>query len=167
MTVDLERVLRDLAPRLFRYAIGRTGDAGLAEDVAQDCLTALVQRWQRHGPPESAEAFVFAIARRRAFRAAVRRRMCLPIEHLVGARHNGPDPESAAIVRDARTRALAAIRKLPARDREVLLLVVAGGLSTAQAADTLGVSPSALKVRTFRARQRLAALMENHDGNRP
>jgi len=73
MTVDLERVLRDLAPRLYRYAIGRIGDAALAEDVAQECLTALVQRWQRHGPPESAEAFVFAIARRRAFRAAVRR----------------------------------------------------------------------------------------------
>jgi RNA polymerase sigma-70 factor (ECF subfamily) len=85
----------------------------------------------------------------------------------VGARDSGPDPESAAIARDARAHALAAIRKLPARDREVLLLVVAGGLSTAQAADTLGVSPSALKVRTFRARQRLAALMEDHDGNRP
>ena len=167
MTVDLEDVLRDLAPRLFRYAIGRIGDAGLAEDVAQECLTALVQRWQRHGPPESAEAFVFAIARRRAFRAAVRRRMWLPIEHLVGARDSGPDPESAAIARDARTRALAAIRKLPARDREVLLLVVAGGLNTAQAAGTLGISPSALKVRTFRARRRLAALLENHNGNQP
>jgi DNA-directed RNA polymerase specialized sigma24 family protein len=49
----------------------------------------------------------------------------------------------------------------------VLLLVVAGGLSTAQAADTLGISPSALKVRTFRARQRLASLMEDGNGARP
>lgn len=163
MTVDLEDALRDLAPRLFRYAIGRTGDAGTAEDVAQECLTALVERWQRHGPPDSAEAFVFAIARRRAFRAVVRRRMWLPLEHAIGARDRGLDPESHVIARDARTHVAAAIRRLPARDREALLLVVAGGLSTAQAAEALRISPSALKVRTFRARQRLAALMEDHD----
>jgi RNA polymerase sigma-70 factor, ECF subfamily len=166
MTVDLENALRDLAPRLFRYAMGGTGDVGLAEDVAQECLTALVERWQRHGPPDSAEAFVFAIARRRAFRAVVRRRMWLPLEHLIGARDGGPDPESDLIARDARAHVAAAIRRLPPRDREALLLVVAGGLSTAQAAEALRISPSALKVRTFRARQRLAALMENHDGAR-
>lgn len=167
MTVDLEDALRDLAPRLFRYALGRTGDAALAEDVAQECLTALVERWRRNGPPDSAEAFAFAIARRRAFRAVVRRRMWLPLEHLVGARDGGPDPEAGAMARDARGRVATAIRRLPARDREALLLVVAGELSTAEAAEALGISPSALKVRTFRARHRLAALMEDEHGPRP
>jgi RNA polymerase sigma-70 factor (ECF subfamily) len=166
MTVDLADVLRELAPRLFRYAVGRTGDASLAEDVAQDCLTALVERWQRHGPPDSAEAFVFAIARRRAFRAVVRRRAWLPIEHVLGARDGRPDPEANAIARASRAQVVAAIGKLPGRDREVLLLVVAAGLNTAQAAKTLGVSPSALKVRMFRARRRLAALLEKDDGTR-
>ena len=159
MSVDLEDALRDLAPRLFRYAVGRLGDAALAEEVAQECLTALVARWRRHGPPDSPAAFVFAIARRRGFRALVRRRMWLPIELLVGARDGRPDPEARAIARDARAQMAAAIRRLPARDREALLLVVAGELSTAQAAAALGISPSALKVRTFRARQRLAALV--------
>jgi RNA polymerase sigma-70 factor (ECF subfamily) len=167
MTVVLEDVLRDLTPRVFRYAVARTGDATSAEDVAQDCLTALVSRWQRHGPPESPEAFVFAIARRRAFRAAVRRRIWLPLEHLMAVRDGRPDPESETITRDGRAHVVAAIRRLPARDREALLLVVAGGLSTARAAETLGISPSALKVRTFRARRRLAALMEDRDGARP
>jgi len=166
MSVDLEDVLRDLAPKLFRYAAGRTGDAGLAEDVAQDCLTALVARWQRHGPPDSAEAFVFAIARRRACRAVVRRRLWLPIEHVLRARDGQPDPETRAIGHAVRERVASAIRKLPGRDREALLLVVGGELSTAQAAETLGISTSALKVRTFRARRRLAALLENHDGAR-
>jgi DNA-directed RNA polymerase specialized sigma24 family protein len=41
MNVDLDNVVRDLAPRLYRYALGRIGDAGLAEDVAQESLIAL------------------------------------------------------------------------------------------------------------------------------
>ena len=167
MTVDLERVLRDLAPRLFRYAIGRIGDAGLAEDVAQECLTALVQRWQRHGPPESAEAFVFAIARRRAFRAAVRRRMWLPIEHLVGAATAGrirSRPRSRGTRGRTRWRQSGSCQRATER---CCCWSWQEALSTAQAADTLGISPSALKVRTFRARQRLAALMEDGNGARP
>ena len=166
MSVDLESALRDLAPRLFRYAVGRTGDANLAEDVAQECLTALVARWRRYGPPNSIEAFAFAIARRRATRAALRRRLWLPIEHALGARDGRPDPETCAIGRAMRDSMTAAIRRLPARDREALLLVAGGGLSTAQAAETLDISPSALKVRTFRARRRLTLLLENHDACR-
>ena len=166
MSVDLESALRDLAPRLFRYAVGRTGDPGLAEEVAQECLTALVARWQRHGPPDSVEAFVFAIARRRAARAALRRRLWLPLECALGARDHRPDPEARAIGRAERDRVTAAVRRLSVRDREALLLVVGAELGVADAAQTLGISPSALKVRTFRARRRLAALLENHDGAR-
>ena len=69
-----------LAPRLVAYATGRTGCRSTGEDVAQDALTALVVRWKRHGPPESPEAFAFAIARRRAGRAVLRRALTRPLE---------------------------------------------------------------------------------------
>jgi hypothetical protein len=59
-TVDLDAAVAALAPRLVAYATGRTGCPCTGEDVAQDALTALVVRWQRHGPPESPEAFAFA-----------------------------------------------------------------------------------------------------------
>src|SRR5438874_9752056 len=64
--VDLETAVAALAPRLVAYATGRTGCRSTAEDIAQDALVALVLRWRRFGPPESPDAFVFAIARRRA-----------------------------------------------------------------------------------------------------
>jgi hypothetical protein len=38
----------------------------MAEDIAHDALTGLVRRWRNHGPPDSPEAFAFAIAKRRA-----------------------------------------------------------------------------------------------------
>ncbi|RPJ84180.1 MAG: hypothetical protein EHM13_05480, partial [Acidobacteria bacterium] len=65
MDMDLEQAVGDLTPRLLRYCLARTRNTALAEDVAHDALVALVQRWRRYGPPESVDAFVFAIARRR------------------------------------------------------------------------------------------------------
>jgi DNA-directed RNA polymerase specialized sigma24 family protein len=46
-----------------------------------------------------------------------------------------------------------------------LLMVVAAGLDTATAAAAIGISQSAFKVRTFRARRRLAVLLrKGHAG---
>lgn len=133
--------------------------------MAHDALVALVQRWRRHGPPDSVEAFVFAIARRRATRVVLRQRLLVPIEHLIGRRDGGRDPEAQTIDKSERDRAFAAIARLPPRDREALLMVVAAGLDTATAATAIGISHSAFKVRTFRARRRLAALLgQGHAG---
>jgi RNA polymerase sigma factor (sigma-70 family) len=157
--MDLEQAVADLAPRLLRYCTASTRQAGLSEDIAQEALVALVQRWRRHGPPNSVEAFVFSIARRRATRALLRQRLLAPLVHLAGQRDGGPTPERIAIARNERDTTLAAIGRLRSRDREALLLVAVAGLDTAAASSALGISPSAFKVRTLRARRRLAALM--------
>jgi RNA polymerase sigma-70 factor (ECF subfamily) len=158
--VDLDETVGALAPRVLRYAVARLGDVSLAEDVAQESLTALVRRCRNGGPPESAEAFVFAIARRRVGRAIWRRRLWLPIEHATGARDAGPTPEALAIGRDDARRMRAALARLSRRDREALLLVALGELTMADAAATLGLSVSGVKMRVHRARGRLTALLE-------
>ncbi|HVT59418.1 MAG TPA: sigma-70 family RNA polymerase sigma factor [Thermoanaerobaculia bacterium] len=164
--MDLEETLQALASPLLRYCLGRTGDRALAEEVAQEALAALALRWQRRGPPESPPGFAFAIARRRAFRALARRRLLLPLLAL-GASSNGhdplADPERRTLERDTLARTLAAIRALPARDREALLIVAAGELPGAEAARLLGLSRSALKMRVLRARRRLCDLLEEND----
>ena len=162
--MDLEDVLRDLAPRLLRYATGRTGDAGLGEEIAQESLTALVQRWRRLGPPESPEAFVFTIARRRAGRSTARRRLLLPLTAIVGRAAAVRNPEETAVASAGARAIRSALRRLPRLDREALLLVVAGELRPAEAARQLGISESALKMRTHRGRRRLAALLHEEPG---
>lgn len=161
MSVDLDGTIRDLAPRVLRYARARTGDPSIAEEVAQDSLTALVRRWRTLGPPDAPEAFVFSIARRRAGRALVRRRLWHPIEELFGARDGHPTPEERVLGAGARAQLLAALARLPRRDREALLMAALGGLRTEDAAAALGISASAVKMRTLRARQRLRLLLEN------
>jgi len=157
--VDLETVIAEVAPRLLAYATGRTGCRSTAEDVAQDALSALVVRWRRLGPPESPEAFVFAIARRRAARAAARRALLMPLDAVVAIRSGA----SAIDTYERRTelreviRAMAHLRK---SDRDLLLLRAAGELPLDQIAKITRTSVAAVKMRLHRARARLSLLMQ-------
>ena len=162
--VDLEGTIAELAPRVLRYAVARTGDASLAEEVAQESLTALVRRCRNGSAPDCPDAFVFAIARRRAGRAIWRRRIWLPLEDALGTRAATPSPEARAIAQDEAARVRSALARLAPRDREAILVVAAGELSMADAASALGLSVPAVKMRVSRARARLAALLEErHD----
>ena len=123
MIVDLENIIRELAPGLLRYCTALMRDRSLAEEIAQESLAALITRWKRHGAPESAQAFLFAVARRRASRAMLSRRLRLPLRFLAGSRDNAPDPEEAALHRSEYKTLIRALEKLPARDREAVLIV--------------------------------------------
>jgi len=159
--VDLDEAVGALAPRLLRYVAARLGDRSLAEDVAQESLTALVRAWRSSGPPDSPEAFVFAVARRRAGRLIWRRRLWLPLEHAARVRAAEPTPEAHTVGRDQARRVRAALARLPGRDREALLMVALGELTMTDAAASLGLSVSAAKMRVHRARARLTALLED------
>jgi RNA polymerase sigma factor (sigma-70 family) len=156
--MDLESTVAKLAPGLLRYCRARVGVEALAEDAAQDALVALVRRWRRRGPPRSPSAFTFAIARRRAVHAIVRERLLEPLTtaplHLLTISDSFAAVETRSELIQVR-RDLASISR---REREALLLVVAGGLSTRDAAEVLGIGESALKMRVSRARQRLLAM---------
>jgi RNA polymerase sigma factor (sigma-70 family) len=164
--MDLDGAVRDLAPRLLGYCLLRTGDRGLAEDLTQEALAALVHRWRRHGPPDSPAAFVFAIARRRAGRALLGRRLWLPLDGLRGRPSSSVDPE-ARLLKDAERRRLArALGRLRPADREVLLLTTVAGLSLGETAAAMGTGLSAAKMRAMRARNRLRELLEECDASR-
>ena len=163
--MDIETVVRELAPQLMRYCLAQAGDPALAEEAAQEALMALVQRWRRHGPPECPAAFAFAVARRRALRLRFQRRWTEPLQALFGGRSPQPDPEERAAGRTDLARTLAALRRLPRSDREALLLVSVGELSLAEGSRVLGISVPALKMRVHRARKRLTQLLEEAHGS--
>lgn len=153
--MDLETTVRDLAPRLLRYCRGRLADLDSAEDVAQTALIALVVRWRAIGPPASPVAFVFSIARRRAWRAAVRARLFQPLSALGFQHEPFSDPIQSTEAKSELRRLRNELQKLSVKEREVILLVVAGELSVVDAATTLRISESAFKMRLARARQKL------------
>ena len=160
--VDLDAAVAALAPRLLGYALARTGCRSTAEDVAQDALIALVRRWRAAGPPDSPDAFAFAIARRRAGRAVARRALTAPLDALRGVARDDPGVVERYADRREMDAVRGALRALPRRDREALLLRAIGELPFDAIARVMHSTPAAVKMRISRARRRLAALVPEH-----
>ena len=155
----MEATVESLAPRLLSYCLGRLGDASLAEEVSHEALAALVQRWRRHGAPDSPAAFVFAIARRRAGALSRRYRRAAPLQESALGPEGHRAPDELYTPRERLARVRAALSTLPATEREALLLVAVGELSTTEAARTQRVTRSAVKMRVHRARRKLRTLL--------
>jgi RNA polymerase sigma factor (sigma-70 family) len=164
--VDLEAAATALAPRLIAYALARTGCLGTAEDIAQDALIALVRRWRQAGPPESPDAFVFAIAKRRVGRAIARRALMAPLDALRNTVSGEPGVEQSYQGRCELSNLRSALQALPRADRNALLLRVVGELSFEEVAVLMRTSPAAVKMRISRARRRLAAVLQEQSNER-
>lgn len=166
---DLDRTTAArLRVELMRFLASRTGDAVLAEDIAQEALLHVV-----HGLPEyrgdaSLGAWARSIAlnawrdhqRRKAARPAERRDAFSIDALLDGLGVAAPAPAAEDVIdRHASHECLlAAARRLPEGPRRVLLLHDFGDMPLEQVAAALGCSIPTAKVRLHRARCRLAAL---------
>ena len=72
-----------------------------------------------------------------------------------------PSAESGAVEHETYAEMLTAVRGLPARQREALVLRYYLDLSEAQTAEAMGVSPGAVKSHTSRALAALRRTMEH------
>ncbi len=73
-----------------------------------------------------------------------------------------PSAEQGAIAQLERSAVVTALRTLPARQREALVLRYYGDLSEAQIATAMGISRGAVKSHTARAMSSLRSVLE-HD----
>jgi RNA polymerase sigma-70 factor (sigma-E family) len=137
---------------LARLAFIMLGDTAAAEDVVQDAFLGLYRRWDRLASPAAAQSYL-RVSVLNGCRTAQRRRA----RHGVStddAAASGPTLESAeaTVVAGEEHRAvLAAIRRLPARQREALVLRYYLDLTEDQTADAMRVSRGTVKSATSRA----------------
>jgi RNA polymerase sigma-70 factor (sigma-E family) len=128
---------------------------GEGEELAQEAFARLYTAWGRIEQPEHAvpylRATVVNLARSRLRRRAVVRR------HRVEAEGPTPGPEQATLDADDRRAMLATLRRLPARQREAVILRYYGELHQAEVAQAMGISPGAVKSHLHRG---LAALAQ-------
>jgi len=136
---------------LIRLAIVMLGDRGAAEDVVQDAFLGLYRHWDRLADPGNALTYVRSAVLNRC-RNALRQRG-------QRERHDrqGPGPtasesaEAVALIGEEHQQVLAAIRALPDRQREALVLRFYLDLSEEETARAMGVSRGAVKSATSRA----------------
>lgn len=149
---------------VFRFARWCTADAADAEDVLQQTF---VSAWRAAGDARAehgARPWLLSIARRAAAKARQRhderRSRESSIEELGEAAGFGDErftPERIAQATEQRTCIEAALTRLAADEREILVLRDVEGLDGAATAELLGISLAAQKSRLHRARLRWAA----------
>jgi RNA polymerase sigma factor (sigma-70 family) len=140
---SFEGFFQDEYERLGRALYLVTGDRTEAEDVAQEAMVRVYERWDRVSTSPVGYLYRTALNlyRSRLRRAAVRLRR--------GSRQTtSADPLSVADDRDELARLLAA---LPSGQREALVLVALLDLTNEEAGEVLGIEPVSVRVRVSRA----------------
>ncbi len=144
---------------LVRLALVMTGDLATAEDVVQDAYERLHRGWHRVRHQQDSLAYARSIVLN-ACRSVHRHQAVARRVHprLAPSPMSLPDSEAATADRSELTTAL---RRLPPRQREVLVLRYYCDLSVEQTAVTLGIGPSAVRSTASRG---LAALAQTLKG---
>ena len=144
---------------LARLALVMLGDRPAAEDVVQDAFLGLYRRWDRLADPAVAQSYLRTSVLngcRTALRSRPRHGVLSDGTDAHEAALAGPllslESAEATVVHGEEHRAvLAAIRRLPARQREALVLRYYLDLTEEQTADAMQVSRGTVKSATSRA----------------
>ena len=147
-----DRIWQDHAPAVVRYARRHV----LPDEVEDVVAETFVVAWRRlDAVPSFGLPWLLGVARHVSanVRRSRRRREALS-GRLAGL---GEEPVWPEV--DAGDAVTAALHGLSDADRELLTLIAWDGLSHEEAAEALGCSRGALKVRLHRARARFAALL--------
>ncbi|WP_433675020.1 RNA polymerase sigma factor [Microbacterium gorillae] len=152
------------APDLLAYFVRRTPVREDAADLLSETMLVLWRR-ARDAPRDDAQLrpWLFGVAHRVlqrhrrswARRAAVTERLRSELEQ--NPYTGFTDADDARRVRDA-------LRELAELDQQIIMLVHWEGFMQAEAAAILGRNPSTVRTRYERARQRLRAILADHDG---
>lgn len=143
---------------LVRLATLLVRDHATAEEVVQDAFVAMHGAWRRLRDPNKALSYLRQSVVNRA-RSVLRHRAVVE-KHAPKALPDEPSAEQGAMGALERTAVIEALRGLPTRQREAIVLRYYGDLSEAQIADAMGISRGAVKSHTARGITALRSVLE-------
>jgi RNA polymerase sigma factor (sigma-70 family) len=151
------------AEDVYRFAYWLSGNPEVAKDITSETF---VRALTARGEPrmETVKAYLFAIARN-LYRKQWRRDSRKTSLNETMADQT-PTPDQAMVQNEEFERTVEAMKLLPEIDRTVLLLRAEEDLSYQDIAATTGLSIAAVKVKVFRARAKLAALLKPKVGEK-
>lgn len=138
---DFEAAFDQMLGRAYRHALRLVGDPVLAEDLAAEALTRTYVRWRRVRVFEYRDAWVLRVVTNLAIDAFAKRQVPLDVVAPLGL-------EDAVVLRVTLAQAL---RALPSRQRDAVVLRYLLDMSEADTADALGVAPGTVKSHLNRA----------------
>lgn len=159
--LDFKRLYDEAFPVLFRVALRIAGREEAAEDLVHD---AMIKFWEKKIPfPNRDEARYWLIrvvknaALNYAKRAGRERRAYdRALREIAPPAESG---ETMLLKEEARQDVLEALEKLPKPLKETLVLKEYGELNYKEIGRVLGITEANVKVRVFRAREKLAVIL--------
>lgn len=151
---------------LWSYLSRITGDRQQADDLVQEAFYRFYRAGARHENEAHRRNSLFQIATNLVRDAARRRRgyeeVAIDEDPLIGfvPQSEAPSPERDTAVRTDVARAM---QQLDAAQRELLWLAYAQGASHEEIATVLGVRAISVRTLLFRARKKLAVLLEGNE----
>jgi RNA polymerase sigma-70 factor (ECF subfamily) len=158
---DFRRLYDAVFPILFRVAYRIAGTEDAAEDLCQEAFSRLYEKGPALPNAEEAKYWLIRVVKNAALNYAKRkeRERKAYQKAFREDRREQSTGEVDYIKNETRTEVKAALAKLPENLRTVLVLKEYGELNYKEIGRTLGISEGNVKVRVFRARERLAALI--------
>jgi RNA polymerase sigma-70 factor (sigma-E family) len=143
--------------RLVRLALLLVHDLQTAEEVVQDAFEAMHKAWRRLREKDKALAYLRQTVVNRS-RSVLRHRKVVDL-HPPRPAPDEPSAEHAALALIERYEVAAALRHLPERQREAIILRYYADLSEADIARAMGISRGAVKSHTARAMASLKSVL--------
>jgi RNA polymerase sigma-70 factor (sigma-E family) len=157
--VDVPALYRAHWRELVRLAVLLVDDLASAEDVVQDAFVALHRRSAELRDPAAAIGYLRASVLNLS-RSVLRRRIVARRHAHVTEPMSGPGADHDLLLREDHRAALAAVRRLPRRQREVLVLRYWSGLSEREIAQTLDISAGSVKSAASRGMAALTRMLD-------
>jgi RNA polymerase sigma factor (sigma-70 family) len=159
---DFRALYDEVSPILFRVAYRIAGSQEAAEDLVHE---AFIRFWEKKIPfpsRDEAKYWLIRVVKNASLNHAKRsgrerKAYDRALRELGPESDNG---EKALIREESRAEVIEALAKLPKPLRETLVLKEYGELNYKDIGRTLGITESNVKVRVFRAREKLAILLK-------
>jgi RNA polymerase sigma-70 factor, ECF subfamily len=160
-----DELARGLSPRLRAFLVRLSGSRALADDLTQETLLRIHRARGSFARGSAVIPWALAIGRNcfishaRARKTRVARSL-LDVSTIEVA--TGPDANAEATLAARQSAAIVsrALAAMPVANREAFVLIRYEGLSVATAAQLVGISAGAMKLRAFRAYEILRAALK-------
>jgi RNA polymerase sigma-70 factor (ECF subfamily) len=158
---EFRRLYDTVFPILFRVAYRIANSEEAAEDLCQDAFFRLYEKQMVFPNPDEAKYWLIRVVKNAALNYAKRKdreRKAYQRAFRETAR-NVETGEGLLLKQESQAEIKEALEKLPENLRIVLILKEYGELNYKEIGRALGISEGNVKVRVFRARERLAGLL--------
>ena len=165
MSKELHQDIIQCLPHLRAFALLLCRDRSLADDLVQEAVVRALGHFHQFRSGTNFKAWIMAILRNSYFSEMRRRKRASQLngEELWSAAASSGGQEEHLMMRDLEC----AFHRLPAGQREALVLVGAGGFSYEDAAAIAACAVGTMKSRVSRARFQLERLLAGEDAPAP